>query len=136
MRHGLSKFSVTAMLREQLALSQARVSQLERENAELKAKIAALEAELKLTRQAYDKTNEEYRNFKEFHIEDVVINESIEFRKGKRTRGEWMMFCPKCHIPTFTDYEPKGETVRCSTNCGWAGMLLEKDGVAVLMAAL
>ena len=81
-KHLAGKFSVTAMLREQLALSEARVTKLESDNAELKAKIAVLEAQLNLTQQAHQKLEKEYGDFKEEHKEVVVVWGGIEFRRG------------------------------------------------------
>jgi hypothetical protein len=115
------------MLREQLALSQLHSSKLESENTELKSKMAVLEVELKLIREERDQTKQEHQKLKDEYAEEILIHESIEFRKGKRTMNKWIMFCPSCHVPTFTDYkEDGGSLVRCSKACGWAGMGFRK----------
>jgi hypothetical protein len=57
--------------------------------------------------------------------EDVRIHSAIEFRRGKRTGGDWMPFCPKCHMPAETGIalrDAKGyfvPAVTCSARCGW-----------------
>jgi hypothetical protein len=111
-----ANFSVSALLKEQLSLSQARVSQLDRENAELKAKVASLEAEIKLSKQAYDQQNAAYEILKDEHEEEVVIWQAVEYRRSKRTLGEWAAFCPKCHMPLHATV---GRTMACSGCCGW-----------------
>ena len=37
----------------------------------------------------------------EANAEDIRIHSAIEFRRGKRTGGQWIAFCPKCHNPAF-----------------------------------
>src|SRR5208282_2229883 len=115
----LGKFSVTALLREQLALSEAKAAKLETENAELKAKIAALQAEHKLTQEALDKEKQEHQKLKDEHKEEIRIWKTVEFRKGKRTFGRWDAFCPKCHMPLFVSPSWDCDHVSCSADCGW-----------------
>lgn len=57
------------------------------------------------------------QRLKEEHAEEVHIYRSIEFRRGKRTGGQWLPFCPKCHLPTLTI----NSTTTCSNaDCHWA----------------
>lgn len=111
----LGKFSVTAMLREQLALAKARVAQLEIENAELKAKAAVLEAELKLIREQHDQTKQQFKRLQKEHEEEIRTWRTVEFRRGRRTFGVWAAFCPSCHMPVNL----KSFTTECSAKCGW-----------------
>ena len=111
------------MLREQLALARARVTQLEIENAELKTKGAALEAELKLAREEYDKEKAEHQRLKVEHEEEVRVCKTVEFRKGKRTLNRWQAFCPKCHLPLMVSASHEFDHVSCSGDCGWTAAI-------------
>jgi len=49
--------------------------------------------------------------------EEIRIHRTIEFRRGPRTGGKWLPFCPKCHMPVNdTDYT---QSNICSALCGW-----------------
>jgi len=71
------------------------------ENANLVAKNAELE-----------------RQLAEAQSEDIRIHRSIEFRRGKRTGGQWMAFCPKCHMPAGSTVK-HGALAACTAACGW-----------------
>ena len=58
----------------------------------------------------------------ESQAEEIRIHSTIEFRRGKRTGGVWMPFCPKCHMPARTD-----EGIFCSVTCGWISELPSRD---------
>jgi hypothetical protein len=117
------KVSGAAMLREQLVLAQARVTQLETENVELKAKGAALEAELKLAREGYDKEKAEHQRLKDEHTEEIRVWKTVEYRKGKRTLDKWQAFCPKCHLPLMVSASYEFDHVSCSADCGWTAAI-------------
>jgi hypothetical protein len=51
----------------------------------------------------------------EAQAEEVIIHRAIEFRRGKRTRGKWDAFCPKCHLPVMANED---YNATC-TGCGW-----------------
>ena len=56
--------------------------------------------------------------------EEIIIHEAIEFRRGKRTRGKWLGFCPKCHMPAqdasvSSDGGRLIQGATCSADCGW-----------------
>jgi hypothetical protein len=117
------KVSGAAMLREQLVLAQARVTQLETENVELKAQGAALEAELKLAREGYDKEKAEHQRLKDEHTEEIRVWKTVEYRKGKRTLDKWQAFCPKCHLPLMVSASYEFDHVSCSADCGWTAAI-------------
>jgi hypothetical protein len=57
-------------------------------------------------------------------VEEIRIYRGIEFRRGKRTHGKWMPFCPKCHMPSqySSAVSPSGfpsPAIVCSAHCGW-----------------
>jgi hypothetical protein len=103
----LSKFSVTAMLREQLSMSHA-------ENKKLREDVASLKAELAIIQLNYDQTNQKYQRLNKEHEEEIYVWRTVEFRRGKRTFGNWAAFCPNCHMPINVSFN-----VGCSGNCGW-----------------
>lgn len=113
----LSKFSMTALLREQLAVAKARNSELESENKEVRVKFGLEQA-------SHQKTREELERLKHEHAEDVRIWQGVEFRRGTRTGGRWTAFCPKCHSPIV-----RGSVlnVRCSANCDWSCNLTPEE---------
>src|ERR1019366_2172942 len=37
----------------------------------------------------------------EAQSEDIRFHSALEFRRSKRTGGQWMPFCPTCHIPAL-----------------------------------
>ena len=71
--------------------------QLLQENAELKKKLAESEAE------------------------EIRFHSALEFRRSKRTGGQWMPFCPKCHIPALVDHS-QNDYVVC-TGCEWCSLV-------------
>jgi len=70
------------------------------ENAELKRQLAASQAE------------------------EVRIHSAIEFRRGSRTGGKWIAFCPKCKMPARIS-ETFG--IICSSDCGWVSDLASHE---------
>ncbi|GEM_PF-4327091 len=57
------------------------------------------------------------KRLSEIQAEEIIIREGIEFRRGPRTLGEWLAFCPKCHLPA---HQIRGnEWVQCTAVCGW-----------------
>lgn len=56
------------------------------------------------------------RQLAESQSEEIRIHSAIEFRRGKRTGGEWMPFCPKCHMPARVSMQ---SGILCSAPCGW-----------------
>lgn len=117
-----SKVSVTAMLREQLALEKARVSQLEE-------KVALLQAELQITQTELGNEKQEHQKLRQEHTEEVILWKIVEYRRGKRTFGRWRPFCPKCHLPLEV---PDYSEIRCPANCGWTAHLRKKDVLEVI----
>jgi len=89
----------TKILKERLALKDDEI-------AKLQAKIRDMEA-------ARDK--------QQFESDTVVIHKGIEFRRGLKTAGKWMGFCPKCHLPAQEAYLRHGQSkvVICTGQCGW-----------------
>lgn len=94
---------------DQSALQEKEMSGVREENAELKA-------ELKIARLEMEKRSADLQRLRDEHSEEIRIHHTIEFRRGKRTGGKWMPFCPKCHLPVST----MTGLFSCSDpKCGW-----------------
>ncbi len=62
------------------------------------------------------------RQLAEAQAEEVRIHRMIEFRRGKRTGGQWIAFCPKCGLPAGDGLEYNTPIVFCTAkheDCGW-----------------
>lgn len=91
------------------AVLQERVKALELDNSELKR-------QLEESRCSYQVLQEQHQMLVAEYEEDIRIHPSgIEFRRGKRTGGHWIPFCPKCHMPARVS-EYSG-TITCSAKC-------------------
>lgn len=123
------KFSIVALLREQLALAQVKIVNLEAENADLRAKVASLTLELKQAQMNLSQEKQQHEALKEEHIEEVRIWRTLEFRRGKRTFWNWAAFCPKCKMPVHSENE---FLVVCSSNCGWKCGMNADEAVEIL----
>lgn len=117
------------MLREQLALCEARAVKTETENVNLKAQIATLTAELKLTQQALGDEKQQHERLKKEHEEEVRVWDTVELRRGKRTFNLWRPFCPRCHMPFLLDNR---FTVECSGKCGFISDMRKNEVVKIM----
>jgi len=66
------------------AIMEKRLALKDDEITKLHSKIRELDA-------AHDKEKVE--------SDDIRLHKGIEFRRGIKTAGKWMAFCPKCHMP-------------------------------------
>ena len=111
------------ILKERLALASDQFVALDRKASELEREIGKLQAQLQREQIDRDKAQQELRRLKEEHKEEELIHRLIEFKRGKRTGGKWLPFCPKCHMPA-AEYIDKGEHLAmCSLRCGWLSRL-------------
>ena len=50
--------------------------------------------------------------------EEIRIHKGIEFKKGPKTGGSWIAFCPKCHCPAQAREDD--DNISCTDNdCDW-----------------
>jgi hypothetical protein len=71
------------------------------------------------------------RQLEESNSEEIRIHSGIEFRCGKRTGGQWLGFCPLCHLPA-RDW-PNGQGVGCSSaTCEWSSQQVGRMADALL----
>ncbi|MBI5387561.1 MAG: hypothetical protein HZA90_23115 [Verrucomicrobia bacterium] len=116
----ITEHGSAAILSQQLALAKDQFAQLERKVSDLQTQTGRLEAQLAREQVDHKKARVELQRLEEEHAEEVVIHRLVEFRRGKRTRGKWVAFCPKCHMPADGDTSPDGEGfVYCTADCGW-----------------
>jgi len=115
----ITEHGSAAILNQQLAFARDQYAALERQVTELQSKAAKLEAHLEIERTNYAETKQELQRLKDEHAEEIRIHRKsgVEFRRGKRTGGDWSPFCPSCHSPaaSFRDVDQ----LRCqSKTCG------------------
>jgi hypothetical protein len=115
----INEHGSATILGQQLEFARDQYSALERQVTDFQAKAAKLEAQLEIERANHNEIKQELQRLKEEHAEEIRIHRMVELRRGKRTGGVWMAFCPKCHLPAGYD-EGSGGLVYCpSGNCGW-----------------
>lgn len=74
---------------------------------------------------------EDLEALKKTHAEEEQVREGVLFKRGKRTGGQWLPFCPVCQRPANTDV-----LVRCpAPACNWH-TLKGKKQMAELVVAL
>jgi hypothetical protein len=93
------------------AIMEKRLALKDEENAKLKAQIGEMDAKIK--------TLEASQQKQQIETDDVLIHNAIEFRRGIKTSGKWMGFCPKCHLPAENCLWFKQPAVVCTARCGW-----------------
>ena len=117
-RDTLKDLPVSDIVRERLSLALDRLAESESKIEALQSEKANFQAQLEIERLDHKKTCEELQRLKDECFEEVCIHHTIEFRRGKRTRGKWLPFCPKCHMPAGMTFK-HGAMVGCTAGCGW-----------------
>lgn len=113
----ITEHGSAAILNQQLAFAKERFAELERKVSELQTQTGRLEGQLERERLDLQNSRMELKRLQDEHLEEIRINQAIEFRRGKRTGGVWLPFCPKCHMPAVEFGDQRGAT--CSVKCGW-----------------
>ena len=108
--------------RIELALDQ--LSEAERQIGVLQTENGKLQAQLQMVETERGQVKRELERLQEEHAEEVRIIKLIEFRRGKRTGGKWLAFCPKCHLPVGEVQSDSGVMHAFCTakfdDCGWS----------------
>lgn len=60
------------------------------------------------------------------NAEEVRIHKATEFRKGARTGGKWLAFCPVCHLPA-TPMNGHENIVCSDGGCSWKSFISWMD---------
>ncbi len=123
-RDALKNLPISDIVRERLSLALDRLAEAEAKIDTLQLQNGSLQAQIERERLDHKQTREELQRLKDEHAEEVRIHKGFEFRRGKRTGGVWMAFCPTCHLPADTTTG----VVRCAnTKCGWTPLLSDKQ---------
>ena len=86
--------------------------------ADFEAQLEVLKTEKKDLQSKFDAVCLEYERLKKEYEEEVYFSRGIEFRRGRRTGGAWLPFCPQCHLPVEEDHDRENLPVGCSV-CDW-----------------
>jgi hypothetical protein len=125
-KEALAGLPVVGVLNERLSLALDYAAQAERENETLHKVKAKLEAMLDIEKENYQKAKEELDALKAAHAEEIRIHEATEFRKGARTGGKWLPFCPVCHAPAlFTN--GMAPYVCSHRKCSWVSRVVGSE---------
>jgi len=123
----ITEHGSAAILNKQLAFAKDQFSDLERKVSDLQTQTGRLDAQLERERLDHQKTRDELQKLKERHAEEIRFFHDVEFRKGSRTGGRWLPFCPKCHLP-ITLSRNGGEYPFCTdSKCGWESTMMSQD---------
>lgn len=127
----ITEHGSAAILSQQLSFARDQFADLERKVSDLQTQIGRLDAQLERERSDHKQAREELQRLKDEHAEEIVIHRGVEFRRGKRTRGQWAAFCPKCHLPVVAT-----EDYSASCNgCQWYSDV-HRDELARILAQL
>jgi hypothetical protein len=130
-RDTLKEIPMADILRERLSLALDRLAEAERQIEILQSQKGQLEFQLQAVTLDYEKAQLELHSIRELHKEEVRIFRSAEFRRGTRTRGQWLPFCPQCHLPANA---PQGDFfLACSASCGWCADFDKTELPALLL---
>jgi hypothetical protein len=121
-RDALKDIPISEVLRERLSLAVDRLEETEGKVSVLQTEKGSLSAQLERERLDHAQTKEELQRLAKTLQEEVRFAEGVEFRRGTRTGGEWLPFCPKCHLPISSLDISSQETQMPYCNdsaCGW-----------------
>ena len=118
-RDALKDIPISEVLRERVSLALDRLAEAEGQIATLQAEKGGLQAQLERERIDHEQTKKELPRLQELLREEIRLVCDVEFRKGVRTSGEWMPFCPKCHLPLAFPQDPVHPTCCSDCDCGW-----------------
>lgn len=119
-RDALKDLPVSDILRERLSLALDQATAAEKKIEAMRDENAELKAEIKIARADAEKKSAELEALRKEHEEEVVVLDSLVFKRGKRTLGRWVPMCPVCDLPLSID-RGKPYPVQCarSRTCDW-----------------
>ena len=120
----IADLPISDILRARLDFAFDQSAALERQVGELQVKIGHLQAQLEVATSNFNKARSELERLEQEHAEEIRVHSTIEFRRGKRTGGVWMAFCPKCKMPALVSDDLD---VMCSANCGWTSSISKPE---------
>lgn len=132
-RSALKESGISEVLRERLSLAVDQLAESERKTEALQMENGRLRALFERERDDREKAQEELQRLRKEHEEEVVIENGIEFRRGRRTRNKWMAFCPKCRMPVLQSEDERWAL--CTADCGWEGVQIQ-DPLAQIITVI
>lgn len=126
-RDTLKDLPISDILRERLSLALDQSADSERQNAILQKENGSLQAQLEREQLDNKQTEQELARLKKMLEEEIRIIRSVEFRRGVRTGGQWLPFCPKCHLPLSPSAGEGRPFCNDEGKCGWVSMLAWSD---------
>jgi len=127
LRSSLTELPISDIVRARLELALDQLSDAQSKVSDLQTQVARLEAQLEREHLDHKQTKEELERLKDEHSEDIRIHRLIEFRRGLRTGGVWMPFCPSCHLPIDELRHDGTHRAYCSANdCEWGPVDLDR----------
>ena len=119
-RDTLKEIPMSDIVRERLSLALDRLSEAETKIETLQTEKGGMTSALDRERIDHQKTQQELQRLKDEHAEEIQIHRTgIEFRRGKRTSGKWMPFCPKCHLPATHPRNESANVICSDRACKW-----------------
>ena len=116
LKSALTELPISDILKARLELAVDQAVAFERQVEDLQTKAADLKAQLNVVATDRKQARDELDQLQNEHVEEIRIYHGIEYRRGKRTGGDWMAFCPSCHLPC----DLSNEVIMCSSiKCGW-----------------
>jgi len=123
----ITEHGSAAILSQQLSFAKDQFSDLERKVSDLQIQVGRLEAQLERERADHKQAREDLQRLKDEHAEQVRIFHDVEFRKGSRTGGKWMPFCPKCHLPIVLSRNGGDQPFCSDRTCGWISEMMSQE---------
>jgi hypothetical protein len=118
LKGSLSELPISDILRARLDFAFDQITAIEKENANLHAERARLEVRLEETDKRFDRLKREFDELKSAHEEEHRVVGGIDMRRGLRTGGQWLPFCPVCKSPAAHD--PQLDAFTCTNReCPW-----------------
>jgi hypothetical protein len=122
---GFQGIEISAVVRERLSLAEAQATDIQKKVTLLEAENEELKSQIKYEQVNHAETKRKLAEINKKWAEDVRLFRGIEFRRGHRTGGIWMAFCPSCHLPLVEQVNHKIFAI-CSKHCGWLMMELDR----------
>lgn len=114
----IADLPISDIYKARIELVVDQLSEAQSKIGELQTQVGRVESERDRERLERQDAQRALQALREEHAEDVRIHYGIEFRRGKRTGGHWVGFCPQCHLPA-ADWRD-GTGVGCSSSCDWS----------------
>jgi hypothetical protein len=118
-RDSLKDLPISDVIRERLSLALDQLADAQRQVGVLQTEKGGLQAQFERERLDHEQTKKELQRLQGLMTEEIRVVHGVEFRRGVRTSGEWLAFCPKCHLP-ISFIGSGADYPYCNDHdCGW-----------------